>query len=141
MNCLEELRAKCGVKVKKVHIEELGMDVYVKPIAGDVRGELYKITQAKNENRGDMVTAQQSWLIARHIVNEDGSRVFSDEDALSIERDFSLAGLDLLQGAIFQASEVEKTVDDLAKNSEPTPIDSLPLTLESSSAGGTSTSS
>lgn len=68
---------------KTIHIPELGGDVIVQGMSGAQRDEFERSLRKPN---GDLRGNIRARAIVRSVINEDGSRVFSDDDIAAVGR-------------------------------------------------------
>lgn len=85
----EEILSKTSLKKESVTVDEWGGDVLVSEMSGSVRDAWEQSLRKKDEN-GSLVSPRAK-LIACTVVDEDGNRVFSDDDVEAIGKLSSLS--------------------------------------------------
>ena len=70
---------------KTVHVEQWGMDVTIQEL-GLTEGLAVMDNAASMEKEGKVTAAQIAQVVAWSIVDEDGNRVFSDDDVPELEK-------------------------------------------------------
>ncbi len=112
------LRAE-DAQAEKVHVSEWGVDVWVRGLTGSERDA---IEDAMLRGRGKVDLGNfRARLLVKTVVDEDGARIFNDEDATALGTKSAVALERLVNVAMRLAGIRAGDVEDLSKNSAPGP--------------------
>ncbi len=129
MDRLELIRKATG-RSEPFRLESLDLTVRIRKMSGRARAKIADMRAAwpkdpdnpenlkpTNEQALDL----QCLLIADGLVDDNGDRMFTREDALAISDALTGPELDELATRILAVSGLNKPVEEVAKNSAPTP--------------------
>lgn len=117
MGLREEILAKTALPIEPVPVPEWGMTLRVRTMPVTEKTEFELTCYARNgRNQDDALRVVKEKLVARTVVDDDGNRVFTDDDADGIGRLHPIAVDRLFRVAQRLNLEVGD-VEELAKNS------------------------
>lgn len=122
----EQILSTSDLQIKKVHVPEWNGDVYVRSLTGTERDKWEKdglvITQGAKQVIPQMrprMDNTRARLVVLTCCDEQGNRLFSDDDIEVLGRKNS-AALSLLYNVAASLSGItEEDLEDLLKNSKP----------------------
>jgi hypothetical protein len=141
------LREKLASRVEKIRLEEYGIELFVRPLSALERARVvdkYGLLSKDKEKPPLMETftiENQCFIVCRGLVQENGKRVYGDDEAEKLADEFPCLVLDRLSTQILILSGMDKSPDEQIKNWSPTPSEGSSLGSQRSSDGGTQISS
>jgi hypothetical protein len=145
-----EIREKFSCLVEVYRLEEISMDVYLRPLSALDRAKVIdkyrSLDKAKDsENAMESMTINaQCFIVARGLVDEKGNPCCKPEEAAMLAEMFPANALDGLSRKILEMSGIggaAQTITDQAKNLNPSPIADFSSGSPSPSDAGTSMNS
>ena len=112
-------------ELKKLHVEDLGVDVYISKWSGidrarilPVVGTFSKLEELEEDKKYKEMFSGMAKVIQETLKNEDGTRVFdSSEEDFNLVLNFNGEELERLFGEIMEQNGVgEKEIVEAAKN-------------------------
>lgn len=118
----EAILAADDVQFEDVDVPEWGGKVRVRSLAGIERDALEaSMIEGKGKNANVNLANLRAKLVARSIVDEDGKRVFEDQDIAALGRKSAAALNRVYEVAQRLSGITQEDVDELTKNSEAAP--------------------
>lgn len=127
----EKILAADDMRMVPVEIPEWDNEtVYLKPVSA-AQWDL-TISEIKRDHFGKIENKPnwRAWLVCQVLCEQDGTRVFSDQDAGMLGKKSSVAVQRLFDKLAEMNGLSEKDAQELEKNSEATPAVSSPSDLE-----------
>lgn len=106
-------------QAERVHVSEWGVDVWVRGLTGAERDAI-EDSMVKGRGKIDLGNFRAR-LLVKTVVDEDGKRIFNDEDATALGAKSAAALERLVNVAMRLAGIRAGDVEELAKNSAPGP--------------------
>ncbi len=120
----DAILAANDVQFEDVPVPEWGGTVRVKAMTGRERDALEaSMIVGKGKNANVNLNNLRAKLVARSIVDENGARVFSDEDIAALGAKSAAALTRVYEVAQHLSGITQEDVDELTKNSETAPSD------------------
>ena len=125
-----ELRTKFASLVEPFRLDEYDMNLHVRKLSALERAKFAEACRVSDRSRDadnmlEVVTKSVSaFVVSRGLVNEDGSRIYRDDELEQITEEFPADALDTIAEKILVISKLKKPVDEEIKNSETVPSDS-----------------
>lgn len=112
------------VQYEDVPVSEWGGTVRVKSLTGKERDALEaSMIVGKGKNANVNLNNLRAKLVARSIVDENGARIFSDDDITALGAKSAAALTRVYEVAQRLSGITQEDVDELTKNSETAPSD------------------
>lgn len=131
-----ELRAKFASRIEPFRLESFGLDVNLRGLSALERAKLvdkYRVLdkQKDTDNALETLTVEtQCFIVSRGLVDEKGSRIYSDDEAPKIAEEFPCKAIDEIAKQILAISGMSGTQAEEIKNSQPTTSDSFSSALQ-----------
>ena len=123
-----ELRTRFAGRIEKFRLDEFDMDVWLRGLSALDRARVvdkYRVLDKvkDSDNALETLTVEtQCYIVSRGLVDEKGSRIYSESDVPQIADEMPCKALDAIAKRILEISGMSAvTVDDQIKNSNPTP--------------------
>src|SRR5262245_47090770 len=131
----DQILAVPDLRTERVAVPEWGGDVLVRSLTADERDAFEVLTyQLRGQNLVTNMRGIRARLVALSIVDEDGARLFSEEDIAALGGK-SAAAVDRVYAVCRRVSALdERDVQELAGNSEPGRSGDTPSASPSGSA-------
>lgn len=110
----DQILKKNDIKTKVVSVPEWGGDVIISVLSSYARDKFESSIVGKNG--GTNTINVRAKLVASCLVNEDGSLMFSEDEAMKLGKKSSIA-LDRIFSEVQKLNKIgDKDLDELAKN-------------------------
>jgi hypothetical protein len=114
-------------RVEKVQLDEYGVELFIRPLSALERAKIidkYGTLSKDKENSPSFETITietQCFVVCRGLVEENGKRLYGDDEAQKLAEEFPCEALDQLSKRIMTLSGMDKKQDNLIKKSNSTP--------------------
>jgi hypothetical protein len=114
----EDILAATDITRELVQVPEWGGAVYVKALSGFDRDRYEQsLLQGKGKNRDLNLRNARAKLVALTVVNEEGQRIFSDDDVLALGTKSAAALTRVFDVAQRLSGLTDEDLEELSKNS------------------------
>jgi hypothetical protein len=116
-----ELRSKFSSRVEQFRLEKYQLDLCLKPLSALDRAKIidgYQ-TLGKDENATveRMTIESQCFIVSRGLVDENGLRIYQEDELQKIAEEIPCDALDLISKRVLAISGLGKDEEDSRKNS------------------------
>lgn len=140
-------RTKLSSRIEKFRLEDFDMEVWLKPLSAldrarvmDTYGRLSKDQESDNQMER-MTSEAQAYIVAQGLVDENGTRIYRDDEIKEVGAEIPGVALDKLSSRILEISGFNATVGDAKNASSPIPSGNSSSGSPGPSDGGTPTNS
>jgi hypothetical protein len=118
------LREKLAGRIEQVRLDDYDIELFVRPLSALERAKIVDryglLSKDKVTSLETLTIETQCFIVCRGLVEENGKRLYADDEAEKIAEEFPCSVLDQLSKQILTLSKMDQPPEEQIKNSNPT---------------------